>query len=181
VPSEHASDSAAARVAAWDTAIDAWVAIDRPYSTAYARLRLAEARLASGEPRESIAGPLVAAARTLRALGAHPLLARVQRLARLARVDLGDAGTGAGPGPRATAAAGAHDPLATLELTPRERRCCGSWPRAGPTPGSRTSSGITTKTASVHVSNILGKLGVENRVEAAALAHRLGVAGDGSR
>ena len=33
---------------------------------------------------------------------------------------------------------------------------------------------ITRKTASVHVSNILGKLGVESRVEAAAMAHRLG-------
>jgi DNA-binding CsgD family transcriptional regulator len=29
------------------------------------------------------------------------------------------------------------------------------------------------------VSNILGKLGVGNRVEAAALAHRLGVVGEG--
>ena len=37
---------------------------------------------------------------------------------------------------------------------------------------------ITRKTASVHVSNILGKLGVANRVEAAAVAHRLGLAGE---
>ena len=37
---------------------------------------------------------------------------------------------------------------------------------------------ITRKTASVHVSNILGKLGVANRVEAAAVAHRLGLGGD---
>ena len=37
---------------------------------------------------------------------------------------------------------------------------------------------ISTKTASVHVSNILGKLGVANRVEAAAVAHRLGLAGE---
>jgi DNA-binding NarL/FixJ family response regulator len=33
---------------------------------------------------------------------------------------------------------------------------------------------ITEKTASVHVSNILGKLGATNRGEAAALAHRAG-------
>jgi DNA-binding NarL/FixJ family response regulator len=33
---------------------------------------------------------------------------------------------------------------------------------------------ITAKTASVHVSNILGKLGAPNRGEAAALAHRAG-------
>ncbi len=37
---------------------------------------------------------------------------------------------------------------------------------------------ISAKTASVHVSNILGKLAVANRVEAAAVAHRLGLAGD---
>ena len=33
---------------------------------------------------------------------------------------------------------------------------------------------ISAKTASVHVSNIMSKLGVANRVEAAALAYRLG-------
>jgi DNA-binding NarL/FixJ family response regulator len=35
---------------------------------------------------------------------------------------------------------------------------------------------ITPKTASVHVSRILGKLGVANRAEAAATAHRIGLA-----
>jgi DNA-binding NarL/FixJ family response regulator len=35
---------------------------------------------------------------------------------------------------------------------------------------------ISRKTASVHVSNILAKLGVATRVEAAALAHRRGLA-----
>jgi DNA-binding NarL/FixJ family response regulator len=34
---------------------------------------------------------------------------------------------------------------------------------------------ISPKTATVHVSNILAKLGVRNRVEAATVAHRLGV------
>jgi DNA-binding CsgD family transcriptional regulator len=34
---------------------------------------------------------------------------------------------------------------------------------------------ISPKTASVHVSNILAKLGVTGRVEAAAVAHRLGL------
>jgi len=37
---------------------------------------------------------------------------------------------------------------------------------------------ITRKTASVHVSNIMGKLGAANRGEAAALAHRLGIGDD---
>jgi DNA-binding NarL/FixJ family response regulator len=35
---------------------------------------------------------------------------------------------------------------------------------------------ISRKTASVHVSNILSKLGVTSRVEAAALVHRRGLA-----
>jgi DNA-binding NarL/FixJ family response regulator len=34
---------------------------------------------------------------------------------------------------------------------------------------------ISPKTASVHVSNILGKLGVSGRVEAAGVAHRVGL------
>ena len=34
---------------------------------------------------------------------------------------------------------------------------------------------ISVKTASVHVSNILAKLGVTGRVEAATIAHRLGL------
>ncbi|MFL5879456.1 MAG: LuxR C-terminal-related transcriptional regulator, partial [Actinomycetota bacterium] len=36
---------------------------------------------------------------------------------------------------------------------------------------------ISAKTASVHVSNILAKLGVANRGEAAAVAHRLHLTG----
>ena len=35
---------------------------------------------------------------------------------------------------------------------------------------------MSEKTASVHVSRILAKLGVTGRVEAAAVAHRLGLA-----
>ncbi|WP_169807201.1 helix-turn-helix domain-containing protein, partial [Micromonospora rosaria] len=37
---------------------------------------------------------------------------------------------------------------------------------------------ISPKTASVHVSRIIAKLAVGNRVEAAALAHRLGLLAD---
>ena len=47
---------------------------------------------------------------------------------------------------------------------------------AGRTNGQiATALFISPKTASVHVSNILAKLGVSGRVEAAAVAHRLGL------
>jgi DNA-binding NarL/FixJ family response regulator len=39
-----------------------------------------------------------------------------------------------------------------------------------------TARFISVKTASVHVSNILAKLGVANRAEAGAVAHRLRLA-----
>ena len=40
---------------------------------------------------------------------------------------------------------------------------------------------ISAKTASVHVSNILAKLRADSRTEAAAIAHRTGLAGDRPR
>ena len=39
---------------------------------------------------------------------------------------------------------------------------------------------ISPKTASVHVSNILAKLSASSRTEAAAIAHRAGLAADAS-
>ncbi|MEW6225919.1 MAG: AAA family ATPase [Chloroflexota bacterium] len=164
---------AAARAAAWERAAAAWDAIDRPYTAAHAWLQVAESRLAAGAPRPAIAEPLRVAAATLRGLGARPLLAQAERLARLARVDLAAAGSLA-----AGAASVGRDPLATLDLTPREREVlrlvAAGWGNAR----IAEHLAISTKTASVHVSNILGKLGVDNRVEAAALAHRLGVVGE---
>ena len=163
---------AADRPAAWERAAAAWEAIDRPYVAAYARYRLAEAVLAAGGDRAAIASPLRQAGDALRALDARPLLAQVDRLARLARIDLG----GAAGKPR-PAVPPTDDPLATLDLTPREREVLRLVAEGWSNARIAEALGITTKTASVHVSNILGKLGVENRVEAAALAHRLGVVG----
>ena len=70
---------------------------------------------------------------------------------------------------------------------------CRSWPRrtASRVTGRRRRGRsnpeigqalfISNKTASVHVSNILAKLDVSGRVEAAAVAHRLGVYGPAAR
>ena len=166
------------RVAAWAAAVRGWDTIDRPFYAAGARYRLAAARLANGESRTAIGEALRPAASTARRLGAAPLLERSRRLARLARIevrpaaDAGDAGIRHGA---TRTAADVSDPLATLGLTPRERevvrRVAAGWSNAR----IADDLGISVSTASVHVSNILAKLGVENRVEAAALAHRLGV------
>ena len=70
-----------------------------------------------------------------------------------------------------------HHVLATL--TPREREVLALL-AAGRSNGEIAERlFISPKTASVHVTNIKDKLGVENRVEAATLATRLGIALDG--
>jgi DNA-binding NarL/FixJ family response regulator len=165
----------AARVAAWRASVDAWSAIDRPYYVATAGIRLAEATLAAGDARSSVADALAAAIAIARRLHAAPLVARIERLARLARADLPKPGGTAAPSGAHDPGTDAGDPLATLGLTPREREIL-RLVAAGWSNGRIADElGISVSTASVHVSNILAKLDVENRVEAAALAHRLGV------
>ncbi len=80
---------------------------------------------------------------------------------------------GAG-GPAAEPAAGRGRPV-TVSASARWR--CSSWWRpASPTPRSPRRLYISRKTAEHHVSNILAKLGVTSRTEAAAAAVRLGFA-----
>ena len=103
--------------------------------------------------------------------GAAPLTEEAAALARRARVTLDaepeEAGTAAGPA----------DPLAHFGLTAREREIL-QLIAAGLSNGQiATELFISPKTASVHVSRILAKLDVGGRVEAAAVAHRLGLTG----
>ena len=123
------------------------------------------------------------AAGILRRLGAAPLLGDVEALARRARIplDTPDADPVAGTG-AATPAGTADDPMDALRaaldrygLTTREREIL-ALVAAGLT-NRRIADAlfISESTAGVHVSNILGKLGVASRVEAATLATRLGI------
>ena len=94
-------------------------------------------------------------------------------LARRTRLSLDDpASEAAGSGATAPA-----DPLARFGLTEREREILVLLAGGRSNPQIAESLFISPKTASVHVSNILAKLGVDSRVEAAAVAHRLGVTG----
>ncbi|GAA3173183.1 LuxR family transcriptional regulator [Blastococcus jejuensis] len=151
-----------AAVAAWEEATDAW-------PLAYARYRLGEA-LCAGEDRAGAAAVLRLAAEAAEAMGAAPLLDDVRALARRARVPLDDGVPGPSP------ATGAPVPFG---LTDREREVL-ALVAAGRSNGQiATALFISPKTASVHVSNILAKLGVSGRVEAAAVAHRLGLVPEG--
>jgi DNA-binding CsgD family transcriptional regulator/tetratricopeptide (TPR) repeat protein len=159
----------------WVRVADAWTDAGRPYPAAYARFRAGEAILGARGSRAAAAAALSAAATTARGLGAAPLLAQVETLARQARVSL-DVGAGSGSGAR-TGDDRTDDPAVALGLTPREaevlRLVAGGWTNQQ----IADALFITRKTASVHVSNILGKLAVEHRGAAAAAAHRLGLAG----
>jgi ATP/maltotriose-dependent transcriptional regulator MalT len=169
----------------WARAIAAWEPLSDPAEAAYARYRYAEASLRRTGVRADVAAELAAAWRSAIDLGAEPLRAELETLARRARINLG-----AAPGP--TAAEG-DGPVAE----PSE-------PPAGRSPGgvphglsareievlrlvaAGRSNGeiaerlfITRKTAGVHVTHILDKMGVSNRVEAAMAGVRLGlVSGD---
>jgi len=129
------------------------------YEEARSRWRLAEALLLDSRRDEAEAQARAAHATALR-LGAAPLRAEVEALARRGRLDLGDAA------PPSQGAAG---------LTPRELEVL-RLVAAGRSNGQIAEAlFISRKTASVHVSNILAKLDVHSRTEAAAAAHRLGL------
>jgi DNA-binding CsgD family transcriptional regulator len=136
------------------------------YETARTQWRLAAA-LAEAGRREEAASVWRAAAGTAAQLRAAPLAAALDDLARRARLDVGQAGHDSRNG---------HDSGGvTAGLTDREREVLRLLSRGMSNREIGTELFITPKTASVHVSNILAKLGAASRTEAAAIAHREGV------
>ena len=95
-------------------------------------------------------------------------------LARRARITLGRPGEAAGAQttPMRTGQAQASEPE-RLGLTARELEVLRLVAAGRSNREIADELFISVKTASVHVSNILGKLGVTGRGEAAATAHRL--------
>jgi DNA-binding NarL/FixJ family response regulator len=150
---------------AWLAAADDWREAPQPYRVAYAEWRAAEAIVGSGGSDD--AQPLLRSAlRAATRLQAQPLLAEIAALARRARLDVGD-------GAPATVDQSAAE---RLGLTEREREVV-TLVAAGRTNRQIGEAlFISEKTASVHVSRILAKLGAANRAEAAGIAHTLGLA-----
>jgi pentatricopeptide repeat protein len=143
----------------WAEAVDACRLAGDPYPLTYALVRHAE-RLCTQGDRDGAAAPLGEAIGLAEALGAAPLLDHARSLARRARVPLDDG-------------APADEPR--FGLTNREREVLQLLAEGRSNPQIAEALFISRKTASVHVSNILGKLGVANRGEAAAVAHRHGL------
>ncbi|WP_240032796.1 ATP-binding protein [Micromonospora globbae] len=162
----HAAEVAATvapgtdRLAAWRRAVSARRADGQPWLLGRALLALAEAAAAAGE-RDEASAAIEEATRIAGGLGTPRLAAQAATLAR--RVGLRGAAGGR--------------PGADL-LTEREREVLRLVAEGHSNSRIAEALFISPKTASVHVSRIIAKLDVSNRVEAAALAHRLGLLGD---
>ncbi|WP_052847966.1 helix-turn-helix transcriptional regulator [Streptomyces avicenniae] len=161
----------------WSAAADALAGLGIPFHLAEARCALAESLLTAGGAvdRASATDLLRDTVRVAGELGAVPLRARAERLAASARISLTDPGP-SGPGPvRGGDGASSAGPADPFGLTPRERDVLALVSVGRSNRQIAEELFISPKTASVHVSNILSKLEVTGRVEAAALVHRLGL------
>jgi DNA-binding NarL/FixJ family response regulator len=119
--------------------------------------------------RRQAAAELEAARRTAEELGAAPLLEQIRDLAKVARIPLQDS-AGEHHEPVATDHDGIHPPL-----TDRERQVLALLADGKTNREIGAALYMSPKTASVHVTHILDKLGVQTRVQAAAAAVRLGI------
>jgi DNA-binding NarL/FixJ family response regulator len=132
------------------------------YETARARWRLAEALAEAGD-REAAGCEWLLASQAADQLRAAPLQAALADLGRRARIGTTERVPGRG----------GRGPLAGL--TEREREVLEFLASGCSNKEIGSELFISPKTVSVHVSNILGKLGAASRTEAAAIAHREGL------
>ncbi|WP_279340417.1 ATP-binding protein [Sphaerisporangium perillae] len=148
----------------YDAAAAAWEHLGRSYWRAMALAQAGSARAKAGD-RDGAAARLRGAYPIAVALGARPLLGEIEALARRAGVMLTTAPAENGHG--------GQNGSAVAELTPRELEVLRLVALGRSNRDIAGELFISAKTVSVHVSNILGKLGASTRGEAAAAAHRL--------
>ena len=150
--------------ARWATVVAAREELGQPWELAYARYRMADAILASEGPSAEAEDSLRDAHAGASGLGAAPLQAAIESLASRARIQLDGTLAAADPAVRSATTLTARE-LEVLSLV-----------AAGHTNreiGDRLF--ISEKTASVHVTHAMDKLGALSRYEAAAMATRLGL------
>jgi len=139
----------------WRAAVEAF-GFGQRYEVARSRRHLAELLAAAGD-REGAAEVAAAARHTADELRARPLRDALDALARRVRLDLGGG------------------PAAPAVLTPREQEVMLLVAQGLTNRQIGRRLFISEKTASVHVSNVLAKLGAGGRAEAVAVAHRRGL------
>lgn len=105
------------------------------------------------------------------ALGARPLAREVEALTKRARLDSASKRVAA----EAPSAAASDREQDRLGLSDRELEVLALIAEGRTNRQIADALFITEKTAGHHVSNILAKLGLGSRVEAAAMAHRAGL------
>lgn len=141
-------------VEAWRSVVARFESFGHAFETARSRSRLAQVLSATGRSAEAHEHRDEARA-LARSLGAQPLLVEL------------DAGVRPAPVTRSARPAG--------ELTAREREILALVALGRSNGDIARQLFISTKTVSVHVSNILAKLGAAGRTEAAAIARRQGL------
>ncbi|WP_043266240.1 helix-turn-helix transcriptional regulator [Streptomyces sp. CT34] len=179
---------------AWAATVAAFERLERPHELAWACYRWAESLLHGGEratagldgrtPREAAVLLLGQAHAAAAAMGARPLADELELLAQRARIPVhglaapAAAETSRAAGDRTADAPAGTAPAESLGLTPRERDVLRLVADGRSNRQIADALFISPKTASVHVSNILAKLGVAGRGEAGAVAHRLRLFGE---
>ena len=127
---------------------------------AYALFRLGQAQVQTGD-RPGTSASLAEASAIAERMKAKPLLDEIRSLAGRGRLDV------------SVERDAAPTELDRLGLTTRETEVLRQVSEGRSNVEIAASLYISRKTASVHVSNILAKLGVASRIEAATVAHRL--------
>ena len=156
----------------WTQVARQWQLLDCPYPAAYAQWRQAE-ELFGSRARARGTRALAAALQTATRLGCVPLENSLRTLARHAGVSSGEL---AGGRPEVSVPGAARPQTSArlpAPLTPRERDVLLLLTRGYSNQQIARRLFITESTISVHVSHIIAKLGVSNRLQAAAAAQRL--------
>ena len=141
----------------FDAAVVAWDGVGHPYDGSLARLCRAEVEVAVD--REAARKDVEQALETARELGAAALVQAAEEFLKRYRLASRTVSTPGRPG----------------SLTAREREVLGLLAEGRTNEQIAAELFMSPKTASVHVSRILTKLGAGNRTEAAAVARRIGL------
>ena len=164
---EHAAIHRRDTAQTWADLADIWHTVGQPYPQAVPEYRYADALLRQHGDRDHARRAAADALEVAERLGAAPLAAEIRQLGQRGRLDLTPPPQ---PQPGATPAT-----VDRLNVTPREAEVLALLAAGRTNREIARTLFISDKTASVHVSNLLRKLGAANRAEAAAIAQHVQV------